>query len=73
VTDTASLGKMLLIGGLIIATFGLLLMTASRIPFLGNLPGDIAIQRGNFSFFFPIVTCIVLSAVLTIVLNLFRR
>ncbi len=41
--------------------------------FLGHLPGDISFTKGNTSFHFPIVTCLIISAVLTIVLNLFFR
>lgn len=62
---------LLLIGGVIsiIARFGL---TLDKIP-LGQLPGDIRIERGNFSCFFPIVTSILLSIILTIILNLVVR
>ncbi|MDD5199498.1 MAG: DUF2905 domain-containing protein [Terrimicrobiaceae bacterium] len=63
------LGKMLVIAGLALAAIGALLWLGRGF----RLPGDIAIQRGNFSFGFPIATCIVVSIVLTILLNLFRR
>lgn len=59
------------IGGLI-AVVGAVLMLLERAGFKG-LPGDIFVQKGNFTFFFPVVSCIVISIVLTIVLNLFRR
>ena len=60
---------MLVITGLALAALGALLWLGKGF----RLPGDIFIQRGNFSFGFPIVTCIVISIVLTILLNLFRR
>lgn len=66
----SDLGKLLLIFGGIIIALGLLFLVASRIHFLGRLPGDILIRRGNTSIFIPIVTCIVLSAVLTVAVNL---
>ena len=72
-TDASSLGRALLLVGLAVAAVGLLLTVAGRVPFLGHLPGDIAIQRGSWSFYFPIVTCVVLSLVLTLVLNLVTR
>ncbi len=71
--DLSSIGKILVLGGIIIAIFGVLLLVISHtvnIPFLGRLPGDIVIRRGGSIIFFPIVTCIVLSVVLTIVVNL---
>jgi hypothetical protein len=64
------LGKVLLVVGLVIAGLGLVIMLG--VP-LFRLPGDIRLQRGNFSFYFPVVTSIVLSIILTLLLNLFRR
>jgi hypothetical protein len=68
--DLGSIGKLLLLlaGG--IAAIGLVLILIGNVPFLGRLPGDIVIRSGRGSFFFPIVTCIVLSIVLTILVNL---
>jgi len=71
------LGKLLLVCGIALAVVGGFLFFGGRLPFrLGRLPGDIAYQGKNSSFYFPIVTCIVLSVVLTLifwVINLFRR
>lgn len=67
------LGKLLILFGVIIVVLGLALTFGPRIPFLGRLPGDIAVDRGNVHFYFPIVTCLILSVVLTIILNLFFR
>ncbi|HEX4004294.1 MAG TPA: DUF2905 domain-containing protein [Candidatus Acidoferrales bacterium] len=71
------LGKLLLIAGVVIVAAGAFLFFGVRLPFrLGRLPGDISHQGRNGSFYFPIVTCILLSAALTLVLwvvNYFRR
>ncbi|CAA9292176.1 MAG: hypothetical protein AVDCRST_MAG77-5256 [uncultured Chloroflexi bacterium] len=72
-TDLSSMGRMVLILGLFVVAIGALMLTAGRVPFLGRLPGDIAVQRGSWSFYFPLATSIVLSLVLTVVLNLFAR
>ena len=70
-----TMGKMLILMGLLVLLMGLIMTFAPRlrIPFLGRLPGDIRIEREGFSFYFPIVTCIVLSILLTIVLNVVSR
>ncbi|HKQ86836.1 MAG TPA: DUF2905 domain-containing protein [Candidatus Acidoferrales bacterium] len=71
------LGKLLLIGGLVLAGVGVLLMVGGRLPFrLGRLPGDVAHHGRSGSFYFPIVTCILLSVALTLIMwivNYFRR
>jgi len=67
------LGKFLTIAGLIIAVIGGLLWSGVGRGWLGRLPGDIHITRGNFSFYFPIVTCLIISAVLTLLMWLFRK
>ncbi len=71
------LGKSLLVVGVLIAIVGGLLLAAGKLPFrLGRLPGDIAVTGKNGSFYFPVVTCILLSALLTLVMwlvNHFRR
>jgi len=63
-------GKLLVLIGLLIAGVGLLIMLGLPI---GRLPGDIAVRRDNFSFYFPITTSIVLSIILTLLLTLLRR
>jgi Protein of unknown function (DUF2905) len=68
-----SLGKLLLVAGVLLAAVGGLLLLAGNIPWLGRLPGDISFERGNFRFYAPIVTSLLLSLVLTIVLNLLAR
>ena len=73
VTDLSSMGRMVIILGLIVVAIGALMLLAGRLPFLGRLPGDITVQRGSWSLYFPLATSIVLSLVLTVVLNLFAR
>jgi hypothetical protein len=67
------MGKWLIFFGLAIATIGIIITFAGKIPWLGKLPGDIYIKREDFSFYFPFATCILLSAVLSFILWLFRR
>jgi hypothetical protein len=68
-----SLGMLLLIVGGVTAAIGLALVLAPRLPWLGHLPGDIHYRGRNTSFHFPLTTCIVVSIVLTLVLNLALR
>jgi DUF2905 family protein len=67
------IGKILVVVGLCIVAVGLLLWTGVGKGWFGKLPGDIHISRGNFNVYFPIVTCLLISAVLTLLLWLFRR
>ena len=67
------LSKVLVVAGLGLAAAGVLLYAAGRIPGFGKLPGDIFIQRGNFSFYFPLATCVAVSLILTLVFNLLKR
>jgi Protein of unknown function (DUF2905) len=64
------MGKLLVVAGLIIAAVGGLMMVG--VPF-GRLPGDIVYRRGNATFYFPLVTSIVLSILLTVLMSIFRR
>jgi uncharacterized protein HemY len=66
-------GKTLIFLGLLLLIAGVLLSFAGKLPWLGNLPGDITIQRGRFSFYFPITTCLLVSLVVALVLYFFRR
>jgi hypothetical protein len=67
------LGKLLVIVGVAITAVGLLLWSGWGRGWLGRLPGDIHYSRENFSFHFPIVTCLLLSAALTLLMWLFRK
>ena len=68
-----SLGKSLIVLGLVIALIGVLLTLAGRIPWLGRLPGDIYVKRENFTFYFPLATSIIISLVLSFILWLLRK
>jgi hypothetical protein len=67
------LGRLLIVLGIVIALVGVVLVAAGRLPWVGRLPGDIHLQRGNWTFYFPLGTSIVLSVVLTLVLWLVGR
>lgn len=67
------IGKMLFILGLVIAAVGLLIWSGVGRGWFGQLPGDINVSRGNTSFHFPIVTCLLISVVLSFLVWLFRR
>jgi hypothetical protein len=67
------LGRALVVVGLVTVAVGLVLLLAPRVPWFGRLPGDILVERGRFTFYFPVVTSIVVSVVLTLLLNLFFR
>ncbi len=69
----SGLGKMLVVAGLILIGLGAILWLSGKVPGIGRLPGDIVIRKGNFTFYFPVATCIILSILLTIILALFRR
>jgi len=67
------LGKMLILLGVFIILIGLLLLIGEKIPWIGRLPGDIIIRKKNFTFYFPIVTSILISIILTLLFTLFRK
>jgi len=69
----AEMGKTLIVFGLILTVLGLALWGFGGLPIIGRLPGDIYIRRGNFSFYFPLAICIVLSIIFSIILMLLRR
>ncbi len=68
-----SAGKLLVVLGLALAAIGVWLLLGGRLDWLGRLPGDISFRRGNVSFHFPIVTCLIVSAIVTLILWLFRK
>jgi len=67
------LGKLLILIGAFIILVGIILIFAGKIPYLGRLPGDIFIQRKNFTFYFPITTLILLNLILFVIFWLFRK
>ena len=66
-------GKILVIIGIALAVLGIILWSGVGAGFLGKLPGDVRIEHGNSTFYFPIVTCIIISIVLSLIFSLFRR
>jgi Flp pilus assembly protein TadB len=70
---TINIGKILIAFGLLIVLAGVVLLLVGRVPWLGRLPGDIHYQRGNFTFYFPLATSLLLSVVLTLILYFLGR
>jgi hypothetical protein len=71
--DVQSLGRILLFLGIIVAVAGGILMLAGRVPFIGQLPGDFRVQREGWSCYFPLATGILISIILTVLLNILIR
>jgi len=67
------IGKALIISGLILVTIGLWLTFAGKMPYLGKLPGDFRIEKENFSFYFPLASCLLISLIISLLLWFFRR
>jgi len=67
------IGKWLIFLGLVIAAVGVFITLASKSPWLGRLPGDIYVKRESFTFYFPLVTCIIISAIVSFILWLLRK
>lgn len=67
------LGKTLILIGGVIILLGVILTFAGKIPGVGKLPGDILIKKENFTFYFPLATCIIISIVLSLILYFFNR
>lgn len=66
-------GRILILLGIVLVVVGVLITFAGRIPWLGQLPGDIYIQRERYSFYFPLTTGLLISALVSLVLYLLRR
>jgi hypothetical protein len=66
-------GKILIFLGVVLTVLGTIFVFGGKIPWLGHLPGDIYVQRDRFTFYFPIVTCLIVSAIISLVLYFFRR
>jgi hypothetical protein len=73
VSGVHDIGRMLVVFGLLIALVGVALVLVGRVPWLGRLPGDIHIHRGNWTFYFPLATSLLLSVVLTLILWILGR
>ena len=66
-------GKIIIFIGLLLVAIGLVCMVGNKLPFIGKLPGDIAIERKNYSFYFPVTTCIFISIILSFIFWLFNK
>ena len=71
--DFNSVAKTIILVGAIMVVMGAIVLLADKIPWLGKLPGDIHIQRENFSFYFPITTCIIISILVSGILFFFFK
>lgn len=71
--DLSGMGRILIVIGLLIAVVGLVLSFAGKIPWLGRLPGDFFFRGKGFSFYFPLTTSILISAILTLILWFINR
>jgi len=71
--DVSQIGKMLILFGGSIVLLGIVLLAFGKIPFLGKLPGDIVIQKKNITFYFPIVTSLLLSLIISLLLYFFKK
>ena len=69
----AEFGKILISIGLLLAILGVIFTFGNKLPFVGRLPGDIAVERKNYSFYFPVATCIIISVVMSFILWLFSK
>ena len=69
----SEIGKLLIVFGVLIAVVGVVIVLAGRLPWIGRLPGDLYVRRGNFTFYFPLATSILVSIGLTLIFWLFGR
>ena len=67
------IGKIIIFIGLLLVVIGFVWMVGNKLPFIGKLPGDIAIERKNYSFYFPVTTCIFISIILSFILWFFNK
>ena len=71
--ELSAFGKILIVFGIIMIVVGGLFMIGGKFPFIGRLPGDIVIQKKNFSFYFPLTTSIIISIILSLIMWLLSR
>ena len=67
------IGKIIIFIGLLLVVIGFVWMVGNKLPFIGKLPGDIAIEKKNYSFYFPVTTCIIISIILSFLLWFFNK
>ena len=71
--DLTEFGRWLIAAGAVLAGLGVILLLVGRVPAGLRVPGDVVVRRGNFTFYFPLATSILLSLLLTLLFSLFRR
>lgn len=71
--DFQQLGKILIFTGIFILVLGIIFFFGDKIPFLGRLPGDILIKKKNFTFYFPILTSIILSLIISLIIYFIKK
>jgi hypothetical protein len=69
----ADFGKILIFLGIVLVVVGALFTLGGKLSWLGNLPGDIRIERNGFTFYFPLTTCLLISAIVSLVVYFLRR
>ncbi len=69
----ADFGKIFIFIGLLLVVIGFVFIVGNKIPFIGKLPGDIAVEKNNYSFYFPITTCIIISIILSFIFWFFSK
>lgn len=67
------IGKLLIASGIVLILAGITVLAANRVPWLGRLPGDIMIRRDNFTLYVPLASCLLVSAIISFLVFLFRR
>jgi Protein of unknown function (DUF2905) len=72
-SEFQQIGKLLIFGGIFIAILGLLFFFGDKIPLIGKLPGDIYIKKKNFTLYFPIVSSLILSIIISLIIYLFKK
>lgn len=73
-TDLGQIGKLIIVAGVVLIAAGILFLLLGRIPVIGRLPGDFVIRRDHVTIYLPLATMLLISLLLTIILNLiFRR
>lgn len=67
------IGKFLILAGLVLVGAGLVFLISDKIQWLGKLPGDFTVKKDNFTFYFPLATCLIISVVLSLIMWFFRK
>jgi hypothetical protein len=69
----SEIGKLLVVFGIVMVLVGAVVLLSKQVPWIGRLPGDIHVERGNWTFYFPLATSLIVSIILTLLFSLFGR